>query len=721
MMPVLLSVISFCMPIISLLLFRESFAVFEANAFILGVMAAHFIFSLYLGYAAVAVKIFDEKLKKTWLFFVALLLVVFIAAFCGIRSLRGFLNIQLGAMITLKNAFIYSFLFISLPVFLSAVVSCLSLSLSRTQISAYKKISPTIYLFFGVLAGLVFYSLLLVSANGLAVVIFVSLVLITAFLIILKTQKLANTFLLILLGFLLSQPAHFIDRLDRKLLENNADGGVVEDYQYSAYGQNVLVSKNKEYTFLTNHIVGFSVPDNEIIISQDFGHIPMLHHSAPQKVLIIAGAMPLLSSILKYKVESVDYVEADKAVIDIMMSSAFLPPEIFDDKRLHIHSTPVRKFMRDKKYDVIFIGAPQPLNLALNNFYTKEFFLDAKKTLSSDGFVAMKLIGSSSYSPALAMRFNASIIKALQDVYGFVYVIPDKQNIIIASQTKMPARMQIKNRLAKIKEETLLLSNYYLDEAMDSEKVNWTNNELDKLKSDATENLDNSPSGMIFIVLQRQSRLSPLLSFFLQKAFDYSYFVFALPLVLFFVIKNICKETAFVSGLSTSGLFMISVFAAEIYTQQISKFAGVFAAIFMVGVFLSTIISKQIFKRKSLNFQILNVEGASLMLTIIYLVSFRFALINIGVLFVLVLAMSILFGVETIDVWESWKSSNLNKQGKNMLLLYSAIGGWLAALFGGGYMILALGFEQSFLLILIFRFIVFCRWADLRKKNVLYR
>ena len=65
-------------------------------------------------------------------------------------------------------------------------------------------------------------------------------------------------------------------------------------------------------------------------------------------------------------------------------------------------------------------------------------------------------------------------------MFPYIQVIPGKTNIMVASKSQMPFRLHIKKRLRKVEDETVVLSKYYVDERMDTQRTKWLNFQIKK-------------------------------------------------------------------------------------------------------------------------------------------------------------------------------------------------------------------------------------------------
>jgi spermidine synthase len=200
-------------------------------------------------------------------------------------------------------------------------------------------------------------------------------------------------------------------KFDRHLLNRNFPDTTIEECKYSSYGQVVLLQRNNEYYLLSNNILLFSSPDSEILHSEDFGHIPILHHEDTKNILVIGGATKYLPIVFEHKIDKIDYVEADESVIEIIKNNFSHLGYVFNDKRLNIYNTNAENFIKQSKlkYDLILIGLPAPTTLYLNSYYTKEFFALAKNSLTGSGFLALTLPGKKVFLPFITSELNASV------------------------------------------------------------------------------------------------------------------------------------------------------------------------------------------------------------------------------------------------------------------------------------------------------------------------
>ena len=67
--------------------------------------------------------------------------------------------------------------------------------------------------------------------------------------------------------------------------------------------------------------------------------------------------------------------------------------------------------------------------------------------------------------------------------------------------TKIPPMLHIKKRLKRVEDETFVLSKYYVDERMDTQKTKWLNFQIRKYSSKETLNRDSNQKTMLLSII----------------------------------------------------------------------------------------------------------------------------------------------------------------------------------------------------------------------------
>jgi len=91
-------------------------------------------------------------------------------------------------------------------------------------------------------------------------------------------------------------------------------------------------------------------------------------------------------------------------------------------------------------FDAILVDAAEPATIALNRFYTQDFYRDIRSILSPDGFLYTAVSASEDLQGEAAF-LSASICAALQAVFGRVLVTSGTKNQFFAGATNSPVTL----------------------------------------------------------------------------------------------------------------------------------------------------------------------------------------------------------------------------------------------------------------------------------------
>jgi len=136
---------------------------------------------------------------------------------------------------------------------------------------------------------------------------------------------------------------------------------------------------------------------NEYTYHETMVHVPLqLHGRIPQKVLVLgAGDGLLIRELLKYpEIKEIILVEIDKDFIDLAQTYSLF----YKLNKNSLHNPKVKIIVGDayyftrstnEKFDAIFADFPWPFQYDLAKLYSKEFYLQLNKILSTNGFLIL--------------------------------------------------------------------------------------------------------------------------------------------------------------------------------------------------------------------------------------------------------------------------------------------------------------------------------------------
>lgn len=693
---------------LQIFLIREFVSLFHGSEFVLGIVLGHWLLSVAIA------NFLSQYFKKIRDFFsksinLSITLIAFIIlSFLFVRNINVFSSTDIAVGISLKSLFLYSF-FAIFPISFTLNLILNFLKQSFSTILYQKKVKRYVCEAIGFVIGGTIFSLFMSSIPTTALLL-ITIILILFNLIYLCESIIVKVFyfgLLCLSLYLVKY--HSIDIEKHSFFNINSNSNVT-DISYYENMQNILIEKNGEYYFYKNGNCEYALPSPEIFDEEDFAHLPILHHTNPEKILLVGG-IKYLPSVIKYDLKKIDFVEQNLKMVQTTRKNINKLNSIFEDNRITVYTQDARQFLHscNEKYDVILIGLDIPLNTSINKFYTYEFFKLANEKIKEDGFLALKLPGSMVYSPTLTFELNASVYESLKDVFPNIQVIPGKTNIFIASKTKMPFRLHIKKRLKKVEDETFVLSKYYVDERMDTQKTKWLNFQIRKYSSKETLNRDSNQKTMLLSIMYWQSLFSPFLTKFLRSLIEYSYLVAFVAIIPFFLIKIKYSVTAFVSGASAMWLQFVCFWGFQIYVGQIYRWFGLITAIFMLGLVLGSLYSKYYQKNSALNKTFFNSEFLYLLWILTFIIVIEYKLLNIYYLYLLSFGVGTITGLEFAQLI---KIFSIIKEGRNNARIFfsDALGGAFACYVGGAFIIPVWGITKSLIFILILKFLIFTWW-----------
>jgi spermidine synthase/tetratricopeptide (TPR) repeat protein len=164
------------------------------------------------------------------------------------------------------------------------------------------------------------------------------------------------------------------------------------DLVFSEDGLNASVGVVRSENFLGLRINGKTdASTGDQLTQMLLGHLGMLVHEAPKKVLIIGfGSGMTAFAVAQYpEVEQIDCVEIEPAVIHAASYLETLNHGVVRDPRLHIVVDDARSFLftTRNQYDLIISEPSNPWIAGVATLFTDEFYQQARTHLAPDGIL----------------------------------------------------------------------------------------------------------------------------------------------------------------------------------------------------------------------------------------------------------------------------------------------------------------------------------------------
>ena len=207
----------------------------------------------------------------------------------------------------------------------------------------------------------------------------------------------------------------------------------------SQYQNLALIETEGQKTLYGNGQVMFVFPDP--IAGEHKIHFIMAQNPGAESVLFIGGnPVTDIPELLKYPLERLAYVELDKDIRRILDTEAGLEyREAVQYPRFREYPLDGPRFVKScrETFDVIIVQAPSPTTVALNRFFTLEFYQDIKRILAPHGFLYTS-IESSVHLQDETARLSASVYRSLRSVFNRVLVTAGTHNQFFAGMAESP-------------------------------------------------------------------------------------------------------------------------------------------------------------------------------------------------------------------------------------------------------------------------------------------
>jgi spermidine synthase len=236
--------------------------------------------------------------------------------------------------------------------------------------------------------------------------------------------------------------------IDRSSFEAVYPGYRVGRFFSSRYGEIVVASKEEVTSVFSGGGRLFSFPEPERV--EEVIHLPLLLCPKPSSVLLIGGSLGGgWEEALKHpSVENLDCIELDGSLFKLGIGASASSDSIVSGairrqrgsgKPVHVRfiAADGRFYLSGgtRRYDVIILNSPPPVNLQWNRFYTREFFMIARNCLLPGGIFAFTHPSSENFLSEEQANALRSCELTLEDEFKYVRVLPGSTVHFIASDS----------------------------------------------------------------------------------------------------------------------------------------------------------------------------------------------------------------------------------------------------------------------------------------------
>ena len=552
---------------------RELLAIVKGNEISLGLLLGNWL--LFMGVGVLLGKRFHRSftLQQSgygWIF-LAVIPWIFTAIIRLWRSWIGFQGIEYDIGKTLITSLLLIAPYCLLSGFLFG---------SATIISAYKQTNSESSRLYSadcigsVLGGVLFSVLAYFSLDHFSILLWQAGFLISASLLIgitARNKVLTGCSLLLLFFLPFGNPVS--SAIDRYTLQRQYPAQNICYYKNSPHGQIVATQSSGQINFYSNGQLMFSTEN--ALEAEESVHYAMSQFPEAKDVLLISGGFSgALKELLKYPIQTLDYVEVDRALVDAGVS--LLGSNLFD-MRVKVFPEDGRVFLRqsEKHYDAVIINIPSPNTLFINRFFTAEFFQTVKEHITSNGIVS---VGFNPFANSISSELRqtyATLAATIRHAFTKLLVIPGGRTYFIASEKELYPDISRRLLLANI--PRVYLNESYLEEVMKPDRLALIQ---DAIIGSSRLNHDFRPA------LYWQQNIYWLSQF--QRISWWIVPVTGLVLLAYTFRQTAVSMSLFLAGFSGSVIQLVLLWAYQICFGSLYLQLGVLNAIFMGGLALGS-------------------------------------------------------------------------------------------------------------------------------------
>ncbi len=374
----------------------------------------------------------------------------------------------------------------------------------------------------------------------------------------------------------------------------------------SSYGPLILTkTKQVESLFASGSLLATS---EDKVSQEEFIHMSLSATKIKTKkdILFIGACFPgQIQELLKHNIRTLDCVDLNSVISSFVKNR--LPPKV--SKNINFITDDPRVYLKrkGKLYDCILMSIPAPSNLALNRYYSTEFFQLVKSNLNKEGIFSFYIPSKRDILSPRILRFNSSIVNSLDAVFPDKLLIPSDTMIIIATDRKELRASELIENFSKTNLKTQFFTIYHLKDYLEPDRQAYLEKMLDKKIS---ANLDLAPFGFLSYLALEQAKFYPRITPDFKKIKQLIIILFSLALISLSVIVLRKNKSSRLINMALVGFISISfnsiIFMLfQLYSGALFWKAGLLMGSFMIGLssgtfFVTSLLYNQKTKKISL-------------------------------------------------------------------------------------------------------------------------
>jgi spermidine synthase len=298
-------------------------------------------------------------------------------------------------------------------------------------------------------------------------------------------------------------------------------------------------------------------------------HYALLPVKNPEKILLVSGNLSsCLTEIEKYNPEKVIYVENDPGLIEMTAVSK----DAFSFN-IDIEMRDAGKYIREtkEKTDAVIVLLPPPSTLALNRYYTSEFFAHIRNIINPGGIFMCSPGSYDFYMNRESVLLYSSVYNSLKEVFTYVRPVAGHKLYFISSDSEFSLSF------SGMTEEKQINNIYVSPDFLSDDLIELKSNEiLSVLDENVKKNRSASPIACFYYQSYNLSRYPHAKTL----AVAVSVIIFALSL-LTIRRKNILM---YFTASSLAGFEIIILLILQITIGNMYQLTGMVIASLMTGL-----------------------------------------------------------------------------------------------------------------------------------------
>ncbi len=341
----------------------------------------------------------------------------------------------------------------------------------------------------------------------------------------------------------------------------------VSDTKDTPYGNITKgIYGNEESIYYNQRLLSYS---GDAMEREENIHYALLQVQNPSNILLISGSLvSLLPEIAKYDPEKVIFIENDPGLIE----TSLIITDTFSFS-IEIKKTDAYKYIRENKLknDAVILLLPPPSSLALNRYYTTEFFNEIRSGLSPGGIFMCSPGPAEYYLNKETIYLYSSVYNSLAEVFGSVKPVAGNKLYFIASDSELDVSF------CKMTEEKQINNIYVSPDFMSDDLIRMKSDEiLSILDKNVRKNRSASPIACLYYQsynLSRNPTAKSITAIILLVAFAFSISVVRRNNILMYLTAS-----------SLAGFEIIALLVLQLTAGNMYQLTGIIIAAIMTGL-----------------------------------------------------------------------------------------------------------------------------------------